>query len=230
MITIHRDVEQGSDSWHELRRGILTCSELDLILTPKLKVAANEKTRLHLYELLAQRVSGYVEPQFVSDAMLAGHEGEIIARELYAERFAPVEEVGFITNDDYGFTLGYSPDGLVGDDGAIEIKSPRQKQHMKAVIEWLETDQAPEGHMLQCQGGLLTSGRDWIDQISYHGGLHMAVMRIHADPIVHDAIKTAGQEFEAALSKKLALYNNAVENAERFRMVPTERIIHQEII
>lgn len=162
--------------------------------------------------------------------MLAGHEGEIIARELYAERFAPVEEVGFITNDDYGFTLGYSPDGLVGDDGAIEIKSPRQKQHMKAVIEWLETDQAPEGHMLQCQGGLLTSGRDWIDQISYHGGLHMAVMRIHADPIVHDAIKTAGQEFEAALSKKLALYNNAVENAERFRMVPTERIIHQEII
>ena len=136
-ITCHRDLIQGSDEWKAARCGLLTASEMKLIVTPppepdaRIKkdgqpykqrewnpVADNDKCRAHLYELLAQRITGYVEPQYISDDMLRGQEEEVYARALYAEHYAPVEEVGFITNDELGFTLGFSPDGLVGDDGA----------------------------------------------------------------------------------------------------------------
>ena len=135
MIRYHRNLVQGSDEWLAARCGMLTASEMKLILTPNLKIAANEKERAHLYELLAQRVTGYVEPAFVSDDMLRGQEDEVEARILYAENFAPVEEVGFITNDWLGFQIGFSPDGLVGDDGLIECKSRRQKFQVETVIE-----------------------------------------------------------------------------------------------
>src|SRR5690606_996858 len=73
-ITFHNDLVQGSDEWHQARCGLLTASEIDRILTPKLKIADNAKTRAHLWELAAQRISEYVEPQYISDAMLRGHE------------------------------------------------------------------------------------------------------------------------------------------------------------
>jgi hypothetical protein len=96
---------------------LLTASEFDRILTPTLKIADNPKSRAHLWEMAAQRITGYVEPQYISDAMLRGQEDEIIARDLYSKHYAKVEQCGFVTNDKWGFTLGCSPDGLVGDDG-----------------------------------------------------------------------------------------------------------------
>src|SRR6185436_16417143 len=111
-ITYHPEIAQGSDEWFELRRGILTASEMKLIITPTRKIADNDKTRAHLYELAAQRISGYVEPHFISDDMLRGQDDEIYAREAYKKHFAPVKEVGFVTNDKWGFVIGYSPDFL----------------------------------------------------------------------------------------------------------------------
>src|SRR3546814_10789207 len=100
---------------------------MKLIVTPTLKAANNDKTRTHLYELLAQRVTGYVEPHYISDDMLRGMDDEIIARDEYTKNHAPVEQTGFITNDKWGFTIGYSPDGLVADDGLIDCK--RSAEH-----------------------------------------------------------------------------------------------------
>src|SRR3546814_17843164 len=80
---------------------------MKLIVTPTLKAANNDKTRTHLYELLAQRVTGYVEPHYISDDMLRGMDDEIIARDEYTKHHAPVEQTGFITNDKWGFTIGY---------------------------------------------------------------------------------------------------------------------------
>ena len=150
-ITYHTDLIQGSEEWHNARRGLLTASEMKLILTPTLKMAANDKSRAHLWELAAQRISGYVEPSYIGDEMLRGWEDEIRARDLYAKRYAPVEEVGFVTNDQWGFTLGYSPDGLVGEDGLIEIKSRRQKFQVQAIA----TGEVPDEYALQIQTGLL---------------------------------------------------------------------------
>ena len=112
-ITYHPDLIQGSEEWHAARCGLLTASEMKLIITPPsatsgkgLKAAGNDKERAHLYELLAQRITKYVEPSYVSDDMLRGKEDEIYARALYAEHYAPVTDMGFITNDKWGFTLG----------------------------------------------------------------------------------------------------------------------------
>lgn len=224
MITHHTDLVQGSDEWLAARCGLLTASEMKLILTPTLKVASNDKERAHLYELLAQRISRFVEPSYIGDDMLRGMEDEIEARALYAEHVAPVEEVGFITNDKWGFTLGYSPDGLVGDDGLIECKSRRQKFQVETII----SRAVPADYVLQLQTGLLVSERAWCDFISYSGGLPMAVIRVFPDAVMQDAILSAAEAFEARITEKLAAYQEAM--ASDARLIPTTRRIEQEMM
>lgn len=224
------DLVQGSEKWHAARCGLLTASEFDLILTPTLKIAANAKERAHLWEIAAQRISGYVEPQYVSDAMLRGHDDEIEARLLYSRHFAPVREVGFVTNDKWGFTLGCSPDGLVGDDGGIETKSRCQKYQVQTICENVWTDKGetiPPEFMLQIQGEMLVCERRWWDFISYSNGLPMAVIRVHPDAAVQDAIIEAAAKFEARISEAVANYHAAL--ASKARLVPTERKIEQEM-
>lgn len=223
MITYHHDIEQGSEEWHALRCGILTASEMKLIMAPTLKPARNDKERAHLYELLAQRVTGYTEPHYISDDMLRGHEDEINARLTYAEHFAPVQECGFITNDEHGFVLGYSPDGLVGDDGLIECKSRRQKFQMQTIL----ADAVPDEYVLQCQTGILVSGRKWLDFVSHCGGMPMFVKRVHPDAEIQEAIIAAATKFEERLSKANASY--CKWKAEQHPLISTIRSIEQEI-
>ncbi len=227
MIKHHPDLIQGSEEWAAARCGLLTASEMKLIVTPTLKSARNDKERAHLYELLAQRITGYVEPSYVSDDMLRGQEDEIQARALYAEHYAPVEDVGFITNDEWGFTLGYSPDGLVGDDGLIECKSRKQRYQIETLVEAVTTNTPPAEYMLQLQTGLLVSGRKWIDFISYSGGLHMAVIRVFPDARIQDAILEATAGFERRLAEKMAAYRAVVASAAR--LLPTERRVEVEM-
>lgn len=222
-ITYHADLVQGSESWHEARRGLLTASEMRLILTPTLKVASNDKERAHLYELLAQRITGYVEPSYISDDMLRGINDESEAAAIYAEKYAPVQETGFITNDSFGFTIGYSPDRLVGDDGLIECKSRKQKFQIETII----TREVPQDYMLQLQTGLLVSGRKWIDFCSYSGGLPMVTIRVFPDAKIQSAIMGAATDFEARLAEKLKAYNEAL--ASGARLVPTKRKVIDEM-
>ena len=222
-IIYHEELIQGSDEWMAARCGLLTASEMKLIITPTLKVASNDKERQHLYELLAQRITGYVEPHYVSDDMLRGREEEIHARAVYAETYAPVQEVGFITNDQWGFTIGYSPDGLVGQDGLIECKSRRAKYQMQTIIEGV----VPDDYALQLQTGLLVSGRKWIDFVSYCGGLPMVTMRVYPDEKIQSAIIEAATAFEARLAERLAQYEGVLKSGAR--LVETERKIVQEM-
>ena len=222
-IKYHADLIQGSDEWHAARCGLLTASEMKLIITPTLKVADNDKSRAHIYELLAQRITRYVEPSYISDDMLRGKEDEIEAAELYAKNYAPVETVGFITNDRYGFTLGYSPDALVGDDGLIECKSRRQKFQTETIIN----GEMPDDYVIQIQTGLLVSERKWIDFVSFSGGLPMVTIRQYPDARIQDAIIAAATAFEAKLHEKLRAFHDAL--ASSARLVPTERRIVQEM-
>lgn len=228
MITIHEGITQGSDEWLMLRCGILTASEMKLIMTPTRKPADNDDMRAHLLELLAQRINQYVEPHYVSDDMLRGHEEEVYARMHYENRCAPVREVGFITNDEWGFTLGYSPDGLVGDDGCIECKSRRQKYQLETILSGGVPSNKRLDCSLQIQTGLLVSGRKWCDFISYHGGMPMAVYRVHADPTIHEAIIAASRAFYARMDELMEKYQSIISDPAG-RFYPTERIIIQEI-
>lgn len=220
-ITIHDAFEQGSIEWLAARCGLLTASEVKLILSPTLKVANNDKTRAHAYELAAQRINRYVEPRYIGDDMLRGHEDEVRARLAYSEAYADVAECGFITNDSFGFTLGYSPDGLVGDDGLIECKSRCQKLQVQTIVNGV-----PDEHMLQLQTGLLVTGRKWLDYISYSGGMPMATMRVEPDAEIQDAIVTAATAFEQRIADVIADYH---ANLKSMRWLPTERVVEQEM-
>lgn len=227
MITYYPEIIQGSDEWLAARCGILTASEMKLIVTPGLKPASNDKERSHLYELLAQRITRYVEPHYISDDMLRGQEDEILARALYNEHYEPVTEAGFVTSDKYGFTIGYSPDGLVGDNGLIEIKSRRQKFQIETAIEYYPSGAIPGDYLLQCQTGLLVTERDWIDFISYSGGLPMVVIREYPDEVIQTAIVEAAAAFEKKLTDKLYRYRTVVAVAG---WLDTERRVEQEIV
>lgn len=226
MINYYTDLEQGSPDWQQARCGLLTASEIKHILTPTLKIANNDKTRAHLYELLAQRITNYVEPHYFNDDMLRGQYDEIKAREVYADRYAPVTEMGFITNSIAGATVGFSPDGLVGDEGFIEVKSRRQKYQVETIL----ADRPPEEYMLQIQTGLLVSSRAWCDFISYSAGLPMFTKRVYPDERIQAAIIAAVVSFEAQISELHTKYLCAL-NSE-MRLIPTEREIEttEEII
>lgn len=221
--TYHGDLLQGSDEWLQARCGLLTASEVKLIITPTGKVANNDKTRAHAYELAFQRITGFVEPQYVSDAMLRGQDDEIYARAAYAEHYAPVTETGFITNDCWGFTIGYSPDGLVGDDGLIECKSRLGKYQVQTIA----TNEVPDEYMLQLQTGLLVTGREWIDFISYSGGLPMFVKRVLPDLELQDAIIAAATAFETRIAEITREYHATLAT---MKLIPTERREIEEII
>ena len=206
MITYYHDMIQGSEEWVDARCGVLTASEMKNVLTPTLKTAANDKTRQLTWELAAQRISGYTEPQYIGDDMLRGYADEILAREKYAETRAEVQEVGFITSDALGFVMGYSPDGLVGDDGLIECKSRRQKYQVQTICEGA----VPDEYVLQLQTGLMITGRKWIDFISYSGGLPMFVQRVLPDPVMQAAIVSAAVDFEARVVQAVQSFHDNV--------------------
>lgn len=220
MITYHPEVEQGSDRWLELRRGLITASEMHLLLTPTLKVAANDKSRAHIFELAAQRISGYTEPHYIGSDMLRGQEDEILAREMYSEKYTPVTECGFVTNDKWGFTIGYSPDGLIGTDGLIECKSRRQKFQVQTIIEHA----MPDDFLLQVQTGLLVTERAWLDFVSYSGGLPMIKIRVFPDAAIQEGIVAAATAAEKQIVDKLAAYATNSQG-----LYPTERRIEQEM-
>ena len=225
MIRYYRDIEQGSDEWLAVRRGILTASEMRLIMTPTLRPASNDKERAHLFELIGQRITGYTEPHYISDDMLRGHEDEVAARIRYAEHFfAPVTECGFVTNDDHGVVIGYSPDGLVGDDGLIECKSRRQKFQIETIL----ADEVPAEYLLQCQTGLLVTGRKWLDFVSYCGGLPMFVKRVWPCQEIQHAIIAAASAFEQRLAAAQARYTEWLNRQPV--IINTERTIEQEIL
>lgn len=205
-IVYNENLEQGTPEWLEIRRGVVTASEMSKIITPTLRAANNETERKHVFEIAAQRISGFTEPHFVGEEMLRGVNDEPVARELYSENFSKVKECGFITNDDHGFTIGYSPDGLVGDDGLVEFKSRRQKFTIKTIVE----GKVPDEHMLQVQTGLLVTGRKWCDFVSYCGGLPMMPVRVYPDDAVHNAILEAVSQFEVRVNEAIGKYYKAL--------------------
>jgi hypothetical protein len=217
------DVIQGSDEWYDQRRGLVTASVVGQLVTPKtLKIAANDKSRSIVAQLVAERITGYTDPTYVGDDMLRGVEDELRARDLYAEFYErPVREVGFLLRKEDTWQLGYSPDGLVGDDGLIEVKSRRSKLHLSTILD----DEVPAEFMAQCQAGLLVSGREWLDFISYSGGMPMWHKRVYPDSAWHEAITAAAEQFEATAAEMVADYLAKTEG-----LPATERIEYAELM
>jgi len=194
-IRYHWEIEQGTDEWHALRRGVITASTIGVFATATGKPANNDTSRTQLLQLLAERVADDVEPSFCSDDMARGTMLEPYARDIYAKHYSPVQECGFVTCDFDGTTIGYSPDGLVGDAGLIEIKAPRQKTHLRSLLN----NEVPAEYLPQVHTGLAVTGRLWCDFISYAPGLPLFRKRCWRDGVLQQQLIEAAQAAEAQL-------------------------------
>jgi hypothetical protein len=223
-MTLHilPDLIQGSDEWHDQRRGMVTASVVGRLITPStVKVANNDESRALTRHLVAERITGYTEPTYQSDDMFRGVMEEPRARDIYSGHYAEAVECGFMVRDDWGFSIGFSPDGMVGDDGLIEVKAPRQKEHLRTIL----SDEVPACYMAQLQCGLLVSGRQWIDYLSFCGGMPMWRKRVEPNEVWFTAIVTAVEAFEHTAAEMEVAYHAAVKGLPQ-----TERMTDLEMV
>ena len=224
-MTLHTypDVVQGTPEWDNLRRGMVTASVVGQLVTAKtLKVAANPESRNLAALLVAERVTGFTDPTYVSDDMERGWEDEPRGIEAYSkDRDVSVQEMGFMVLEGAWGRLGYSPDGLVGTVGLVEVKSRRPKKHLATIL----ADDVPAENVAQIQAGLFVSGRDWCDFISYCGGMPLYTKRVYADARWHTAITEAVRTFEAAATEMTSKYLDAVVG-----LPMTERIVELDMV
>lgn len=204
------DYPQRSEQWRELRLGMVTASIVGTLVTPaNLKVASNDTSRRLVDMLAAQRITGLDDdPVFQNLDMWRGEVEEPRARDTYAEqRGVTVEEMGFMVRKGDGWTLGYSPDGLVGQDGLIEVKAPRAKTHMRTFLD----DEVPSGYMTQIQAALLVTGRQWCDYLSWSGGLPMYRKRVEPDEQWRDALLEAAAVCERAIDQTVTDFRAVID-------------------
>lgn len=164
--------------------------------------ASNDTSRDLTMLLVSERINGWTEPTYVSDDMLRGQSDEPLARDVYSEHYAPVTQTGFMLREESGWRLGYSPDGLVGEEGLLEIKSRRPKSQVKTVL----SNGVPIENMAQLQCALLVSGRQWIDYVSYAGGMALWRKRVLPSPDWFRAIVAAVKQFEENAAEMMRIY------------------------
>lgn len=214
-LKVFNELLQGSDAWLDARCGVLTASVIGQLITPKtVKRADNDTARSLTRHLAAERITRYVEPTFTSADMDRGNMVEPIARDMYSEQYATAHEVGFMLLTTPNYTLGFSPDGLISDVGLLEIKAPRQKKHLATILD----DAVPLEHMAQIQTGLLVSGREWLDFISYCGGMPPFVKRVLPDEKWFAAIEDAATKFE----------ENVTSMTERYKTLTKDGLLASE--
>lgn len=164
---------QKSPEWYAIRSGVPTASEFDKIVTTKGE--RSKQREKYLFRLAGECVSGQVEDTFQSAAMQRGVQMETEARDIY--QFITgneVEQVGFCLADG-GY--GCSPDGLIGKDGALEIKCPSVHTH----VEYLLGNKLPSEYFQQVHGQLLVTERKWCDFVSYYPGIRPLIVRVDRD-------------------------------------------------
>lgn len=171
--------QQYSPEWWEFRRGRITASAMDRIITPKTgKLAAS--SREYLCELIGELATlGPIIPTgFVSPAMLHGSLTESEARAFYEmDRGVDVTEVGCCLSDCERWSC--SPDGLVGEDGGLELKCVQPKTQVKYLLGGGQS--LLDDYRIQVAGCLIVTGRKWWDLMSYCPGLDPVVLRIEPD-------------------------------------------------
>jgi len=167
--------EQGTPEWFEVRRGKFTASNFNDLFMKESTIGFQKA----IYKVAFERLTGKSPEEFISNYMQRGNELESEAREFYEmETFNKVHQIGFIEKDEW---VGRSPDGLIGEDGMIEIKCPA----FNTQINYLLGGSLPSIYDWQVQGQLWITGRAWCDFISYHPDLKPLNIRVYPDITKH---------------------------------------------
>lgn len=155
------NIDQGTDAWIQARLGRPTASRMADLMA-KTKSGYGASRRNYMMELLCERLTGERQEGFTSAAMMRGTEMEPIARSAYEiETGLIVIETGFHLHPE--INLGASPDGLIGDDGLLEIKVPNTAQH----VDFLRTRTPDNKYQLQMLCQMACTGREWCDFVSF---------------------------------------------------------------
>jgi hypothetical protein len=175
------DEIQGSDDWFSARLGKVTASRLIDVLTNGKGNAESLTRAKYKMDLACEILSNTKAESFINDAMARGTELEPIARMFYEVQFnVQVKEVGFINHPTIAMS-GASPDGLVGEDGLIEIKCPNKNTHGTTIL----TGDIPAKYISQMQWQMSSTGRAWCDYVSFCpemiDGLQLFVKRVPRD-------------------------------------------------
>lgn len=193
-------MKQRTDDWFAARAGLLTGSRAAAIANG-IKSATAQKL---LWTLAWERTRGICAPTYCNNAMQRGTDLEPEARQAYEiEKLCVVEEVGFIVHPDHPF-IGISPDGLVGDNGMVEIKCPDETSahlHLQHIVNGYYAKQYK--HQVNLQ--LAVTGREWCDVVSYYpidGETQpLAVHRVERDEDAIEKLVAACVEANAAIEK-----------------------------
>jgi len=182
--------QQGSQEWLDLRLGKITASMFSAVISK----GVTRKT--YMVKLAAEKLTGISQDGFSNKAMEWGTEHEDMARANYElETFNDVNEVGFVQVNEW---VGVSPDGLVGEDGLIEIKCPNSNTHIDTVLG----GKMPTKHKPQVQGQLWATRRKWCDFVSFDPRMpskQLFIVRVERDEEYIAMLKAEVEKFRSQL-------------------------------
>lgn len=185
------DVIQGTPEWYAARSGIPTASEFSQLVT-----STGERSKSlagYAVKLAAEVLAGPSEHGFAGNSATArGKELEAEARAWYEFDQGVAIDDGTFWMADSG-TAGASPDGLIGDEGGVEIKCPLAHNHLAAYLRFLDSGSPPPEYVAQVQGSLWVTGRKWWDLVLYHPAPMMPkwAWRIEPDAEFHAKLADA---------------------------------------
>lgn len=201
------NLEQGSDEWLTARRAKITGSRFK-DARDKLRDGKTPSKACLSYamDIARERVGGSAPAKFQNAAMRTGTEQEPFARAMYEARTGyMVDEAGFYLSDDAVF--GLSPDGLIDDDGVLEIKTAVASETLFTTV----AEQDLSAYMDQCLGYLWLLGRQWVDLCIWVPDLgHMVIKRITRDEDAIEALEADLLAFAALVGKYETALNNAL--------------------
>jgi len=206
-------MEQRSDEWFAARLGCVTASRTADVMA-KTKSGYSASRANYMAQLITERLTGRASEGFSSAAMQWGTDTEPQARAAYELMTGrDVTEVGFVKHPTIdGF--GASPDGLVGDNGLIEIKCPNTATH----IETLLAEKVPSKYITQMHVQMICTGRDWCDFVSFDprlpGDMSFWMQRVHRDPDLCKEIETEVATFLQDLTDKLGKLRSRFDSAQ----------------
>ena len=195
-------MDQGTEEWFTIRIGKVTASRVaDVIAKTKTGYSATRDN--YMAQLVCERLTGQKGESFSNAAMQHGTETEPLARLSYeVTQNVLVDEVGFVPHPSIEMA-GASPDGLVGDDGLLEIKCPNTATH----IETLLSQTVPGKYNTQMQFQMACTGRQWCDFVSFDNRLpaelQLFVKRVPRDEVFIRLIEAEIVQFLAELDDKI---------------------------
>lgn len=195
-------IPQGSDEWKAARCGSLGASVIHEVMA-KTKTGYSASRANRLAKILLERLTGREEDIFVTKAMQQGKDREPEARTAYTFLTDnDVTEVGIFVHPVIPRTHA-SPDGLVGEDGLIEIKCPEPAEH----LETIRLQRIPDKYVKQMLWQMRCTGRQWCDFVSYNpdfpGNMRLFVKRVRWDEIQITEIEAEVIKFMADLGEKI---------------------------